>query len=218
MVYTGRGEAIVSAHQWDENYRQGTMPWDTADPDPTLVGFVQTNEIEPGRALDIGCGTGTHALWLAERGFDVVGIDISTEAIALARAKGAAARVAGAIRFEVLDFLEARPDGGPFDLVLDRGVFHLFDAADERAAFAAQVAACLAESGHWLSLIGSTEGAPRDQGPPRRSARDIADAIEPALAIVELRATHFDLDRAIRPAAWACVSRRRAVPAQPSTR
>ncbi len=93
----------------------------------------------------------------------------------------------------------------------------MFDAPEVRARFAALVAGVLTPGGLWLSLIGSTEGAPRDTGPPRRSAREIASAVEPALEILELRAIHFDLNVEVPPAAWLCLSRVRAVPAQPST-
>jgi hypothetical protein len=71
----------------------------------------------------------------------------------------------------------------------------------------------------WLSLIGSTEGAPREFGPPRRSARDVVAAIEPSLAISELTAVHFgEGDGSPQWPAWRCVARPRALPAQPSTR
>jgi Thiopurine S-methyltransferase (TPMT) len=85
----------------------------------------------------------------------------------------------------------------------------------ERGRFAAQVAAALASGGLWLSLIGSTEGEPREVGPPRRSGRDVTLAIEPALEILELRADEF---RGHGAPAWFCLSRKRAIPAQPSTR
>jgi hypothetical protein len=66
----------------------------------------------------------------------------------------------------------------------------------------------------WLSLIGSTEGPPRDVGPPRRSAREVVLAIESALEIVELRSAEFSGNSA---KAWFCLSRQRTIPAQPST-
>ncbi len=207
----------MPAHDWNQHYVEGFTPWDTDAADPALVDFVRGWKPGPGRALDIGCGTGTHALWLAAQGFDVVGIDVAPRAIERARAKAADAGATARVRFAVLDFLTARPDGGPFDLVFDRGVFHVFDAADDRLQFASQVARSLAPAGQWLSLIGSTEGPPREEGPPRRSARDVANAIEPVLEIAELRAIRLDLDRPDPPRAWLCVARRREVPAQPST-
>jgi hypothetical protein len=73
----------------------------------------------------------------------------------------------------------------------------------------------LTTGGHWLSLAGSTEGPAREQGPPRRSARDLVEAVEPVLEIIELRTASFD-DDALK--AWRLLSRARELPAQPSTR
>lgn len=207
----------MPAHDWNQSYLQEFIPWDTETPDPNLVEFVQRKSQPRGRALDIGCGTGTHALWLAAQGFDVLGIDVAARAIERAEAKAAKSESGGHVRFVLLDFLASLPDGGPFDLVFDRGVFHVFDTAEERGRFASQVARCLAPSGDWLSLIGSTEGPFREEGPPRRSARDIANAIEPVLEIVTLRTAAFDLGRPTPPRAWVCVARQREVPAQPTT-
>lgn len=209
----------MSERDWNQSYLDDCLPWDTDTPEPGLVDFARTRfGTARGRALDVGCGTGTHALWLATQGFEVVGIDVAPRAIERARARAAADAPAASIRFEVLDFLTSRPEGGPFDLVFDRGVFHVFDAAEDRARFASQVAGCLKGEGYWLSLIGSTEGPPREEGPPRRSARDITTAIEPVLELVELRTAAFDLDSPVPKRAWVSVSRPRSVPAQPSTR
>jgi SAM-dependent methyltransferase len=199
---------------WNEHYASGQTPWDSGEPDPALVATVEARTIPAGRALEVGCGTGTNTLWLAAHGFEALGVDVSPLAIDRARAK--MGNAASACRFEVLDFLQDPPEG-PFDFVFDRGCFHVFDAPEVRARFAALVASVLTPGGLWLSLIGSTEGAPRDTGPPRRSARDIASAVEPVLEIVQLRSIHFDLDLEMPPAAWLCLSRVRAVPAQPST-
>lgn len=198
---------------WNDSYASGQLPWDTGEPEPLLVEFLNSGAVPPGPALEIGAGTGTNAICMAERGFDVLGIDIAPLAIerAQARMHGQALRC----RFAPCDFLAAPPPDGPFQFVFDRGCFHVFDEPEERARFAANVAAALAPGGVWLSLIGSTEGPPREVGPPRRSAREVILAIEPVLEIVELRAAAF---RAHGTPAWLCLSRRRATPAQPSTR
>lgn len=204
----------MTDHDWNEHYASGRPPWDSDEPDPALVATVKAGTIPAGRALEIGCGTGTNALWLATQGFDVLGVDVSS--LAIDRARATMGDSVSACRFEVLDFLEDQPKV-PFDFVFDRGCFHVFDAPEVRARFAALVAGVLTQGGLWLSLVGSTEGASRDTGPPRRSARDIASAVEPALEIVELRSILFDLHLEAPPAAWLCLSRLRAVPAQPST-
>lgn len=202
------------ARDWDEHYRAGETPWDTGHPDPELVALLEAGRLPRGRALDIGCGTGTTVRTLAERGYEALGVDVSKLAIEQAAAKPRPAK--GSVEFRHLDFL-ADPPAGPFDLVVDRGCFHVFDGADERARFAARVAECLAPGGLWVSLLGSTEGPARDHGPPRRSARDIAAAVEPALEIVELRTATFDAELPSVARAWVLLARRRSVPAQPST-
>ena len=113
--------------------------------------------------------------------------------------------------------LNEAPPGGPFQFVFDRGCFHTFDEDHERARFAQNVAAVLIDGGVWLSLIGSTEGPPRDAGPPRRSARDVMNAIEPSLEILQFRYGEFGVCGE-QLKAWLCLSRKRTIPAQPSSR
>jgi hypothetical protein len=81
-------------------------------------------------------------------------------------------------------FSPRRLPDGPFHFIFDRGCFHVFDEPEERSRFVKCVAATLEVGGWWLSLIGSTEGPPREVGPPLRTAREIVLAIEPALEIV----------------------------------
>jgi SAM-dependent methyltransferase len=194
----------VTPPSWNESYASGELPWDTGEPEPLLVEFVNSGLIAPTQTLEIGAGTGTNAIWLAERGFDMLGIDVAPLAVERANAKldGHGLRC----RFATLDFLHTSPPDGPFGFAFDRGCFHVFDEPEERARFAAQVAAALVPGGLWLSLIGSTEGPPREDGPPCRSAREVVIAVEPALEIVELRAAEF---RTHDAKAWFCLSRRR---------
>lgn len=198
---------------WNESYASGQPPWDTGQPEPLLIEFVTSGGIAPVPALEIGAGTGTNAIWLAEHGFEVLGIDVSPLAVEKARAK--IKKRALGCRFAALDFLAAPPPGGPFQFVFDRGCFHVFEQPDERQRFAAHVAAALAPGGLWLSIIGSTEGPRGDVGPPRRSALEVILAVEPVLEIVELRSAEF---RDHGAKAWFCLSRRRAAPVQPDMR
>ena len=129
----GRRYDVDMPHpSWNESYASGEpLPWDTGTPDPLLVEMIESRAIAPGRTLEIGCGTGTNAIFLAQHGFDVLGVDISEVAVDKARAKAQ-----GRCRFEVVDFLAAAPAGGPFEFVFDRGCFHVFDDEGERARFA----------------------------------------------------------------------------------
>jgi SAM-dependent methyltransferase len=200
-------------HQsWNDRYAsEEPLPWDTGTPDPMLVEFVESRAIVPGRALEVGCGTGTNAIYLAQHGFEVVGVDISPLAVDKARDKAR-----GRCRFETVDFLSEAAPGGPFQFVFDRGCFHTFDEDHERERFAQNVAAGLVDGGTWLSLIGSTEGPPRDVGPPRRSAREVISAIEPPLEILQFRSCEFGV-YGEQLKAWLCLSRKRTIPAERST-
>jgi SAM-dependent methyltransferase len=196
---------------WDARYAENDLPWDSGKPDIHLVGVLERHGIRPGNALEIGCGTGTNAIWLAQHGFDVTGQDIAPQAIAKARAKVAAAGVkcdlfAG-------DILVDQVVGAPYQFVYDRGVFHVFDAAQDQSRFAARVAELLAPDGVWHSLVGSTDGPPRETGPPRHSATEIAVAVEPYFEILELSSTTFDREDHGHARAWVVVARRRASPA-----
>ncbi len=203
----------MSHPSWNDSYASGEpVPWDTGEPDPMLVEMIESGIVAPGRTLEVGCGTGTNAIYLADHGFEVVGIDVSSIAVERARA-----RADGRCRFETVDFLNEVPPGGPFQFVFDRGCFHVFDEDHERERFARNVADALVAGGTWLSLIGSTEGAPRESGPPRRSARDVVNAIEPSLEILQFRSGAFAV-HGERRSAWVCLSRKRTIPAQPSTR
>jgi len=120
-----------------EHYKAGTAPRDIGKPDFNLIQTVTTLPIHPCKALEIGCGTGDNAVWLAQHGFDVVGVDAAEIAIEKAHEKAADANAPCA--FVVLDFLKNHVEGAPFGFAFDRGCFHVFDSDEERTEFAEQV-------------------------------------------------------------------------------
>jgi len=83
------------------------------------------------------------------------------------------------------------------------------DGAEGRSRFASRVGELLAPEGMWHSLIGSTDGPPRDTGPPRLSATEIAAAAEPHFEILELRSTMLDREDHGDIRAWVLVAKRR---------
>lgn len=122
-------------------YRLGLTPWEKAGNifEAKLDTLLDAIDPPPGKALDVGCGTGDHALALAARGWQVTGVDAVPLAIERARAK---ARSAGSdVRFLVGDVTALDPSvGSGYRLVLDIGCFHgLTDA--QRAAYATEVTA-----------------------------------------------------------------------------
>jgi SAM-dependent methyltransferase len=202
-----RAERPHDRESWNLRYVEGETPWDSGEPDSHLARVVEAHGICPGKALEIGCGTGTNSIWLAKQGFSMTGVDQSELAVAKAKSKSAEAGVEG--RFVVLDFLAEPAPDPPFEFVYDRGCFHVFPTADERSRFASRIGDLLEPDGIWHSLIGSTDGPPRDTGPPRLSALDVVSAVEPRFEILELSTTTFDGDRHERARAWVLVARRR---------
>jgi len=192
---------------WEQRYADGDLPWDSGRADSHLGGVLERYGIEPGRALEIGCGTGTNTIWLAQHGFEMTVVDISQNAIEKAEAKVAAAGLK--CRLMAGNFLVDEIPGAPYRFVYDRGAFHTLYDAEDQSRFAARVAELLAHEGIWHSLIGSTDGPPRDTGPPRHSAAEVVAAVEPHFEILELSSTEFDGEEHRHARAWILVARRR---------
>ena len=71
----------------DDSYRNlppDRIPWNIEQPPDALVGLIESGAVKPCRAIDFGCGTGNYAVYLANRGFDVTGVDISPTAVGTA--------------------------------------------------------------------------------------------------------------------------------------
>ncbi|GAA4881370.1 FAD-dependent oxidoreductase [Saccharopolyspora cebuensis] len=104
--------AAVRAY-WEDRYGGGDRIW-TGDPNATLVREVA--ELVPGSALDLGCGEGGDAVWLAARGWRVTAVDVSENAVARVAGAAAEAGVAGRVEGQRHDLAESFPEG-EFDLV-----------------------------------------------------------------------------------------------------
>jgi SAM-dependent methyltransferase len=193
--------------RWEEQYRAGSIPWNIGKPDVNLVEIVTKRPILSCKALDIGCGTGDDAVWLAQQGFEVTGTDVSRTALEMTAEKASQAGVK--CTFLVMDFLESKVPGAPFGFVFDRGCFHSFDEHAERKRFAANAAAHLGKNGLWLSLVGNADEERQGPGPPQRTATDIVTAIEPYFEILTLESGHFGSNRPDPPRAWVCLMLKR---------
>lgn len=107
---------------WERHWAEGHTAADATDddtdesgPNPHLIR--ETNDLAPGTALDAGCGTGAEAIWLATRGWQVTGADISATALARAADRAAQASVSERVTWVEADLTTWAPDG-PFDLVV----------------------------------------------------------------------------------------------------
>jgi SAM-dependent methyltransferase len=155
---------LSSPRGWyfDLLYLLGRPPWDTGVTPPEVVGLVKRGNLTPGRALDLGCGTGTNAIYLARHGWEVAGVDLSSVAIRRARRK---ARRAGVdARFYRADVTNLAFLAGPFDLALDIGCLHSVPPED-RERYAQGVSRLVGPGGLYM-LYAFT---PRPDRPPRRA-------------------------------------------------
>ncbi len=183
------------------------MPWAHEKPDFNLIEMVKDWPVPVSKALELGCGTGTDAIWLAENGFDVTAIDVSDIAIKLARERAEKAKVH--CHFVTMDFEKESPEDTPFDFVFDRGHFHSYKTHKRRKIFTRRVAEQLTSNGLWLSLIGSCDSPPRNGGPPMHSAGEIVRGVEPYFEILLLKASKFGSDMKQPAKNWVCLMKRR---------
>lgn len=104
---------------YEITYRHFRAPWDIGAREE-LVSLVKSGRIQPVRAIDLGCGTGANAIYLAQNGFEVTGVDFAEAAIEKAQAR--AKEVGVQINFIVDDLTNLHNVTGTFDFLLDYGV------------------------------------------------------------------------------------------------
>jgi len=154
------------------HYLRGRTPWDTNITPPEVMEFLET--ATPGRALDLGCGTGTNAITLAQKGYQVTGVDFSAQAILAARQK--AARAGLDIDFRMGDVADLFGLDGPFDYALDIGCMQSLKP-DERKRYAVGLARLL-RPGAWYMLYAHMpqQWRGRTIGLTPEEARDLFEA------------------------------------------
>jgi len=131
----------------------GRPPWDTGITPPEVERFVASHP--PGRAIDLGCGTGTNAVYLARHGWSALGVDFAGRAIAKARRR---ARDAGVSCVFLVADVAALEVPGPFDLALDIGCLHSMPVS-ARVGYASGLARVVRPGGTYL-LYAFAPGGP----------------------------------------------------------
>ena len=140
--------------RWKKVYRSGksgVYPWELGSPRDFLVDLVEKGMIRGRDALDTCCGLGTNGLFLAEKGFDVTGIDISDKAVEIANQRAREAAIEGDARFQVENFMTMAFEAMSFDVVLDVGCFHHV-AQEDRQSFIENVHRVLRPTGRYLLM------------------------------------------------------------------
>jgi cyclopropane fatty-acyl-phospholipid synthase-like methyltransferase len=179
---------IFKKNRFDSWYHTGELPWDTGLPCEHLKSFVDSKKHKINSALELGCGTGTNAIYLAQSGFQVFACDFSPQAINLAKEKSSDPK----ITYEVMDVLSFREDlVDRFDFVFDRGCFHSIGFFRKRK-FVKHIHKYMKKDGIWLLLCGSKdETGDFKIGPPRLSIKDISKAVEPYFCVKDVKAIKF---------------------------
>lgn len=135
---------------WDERYSSHERVW-SGHVNAVLAAEVEglPPDLTPGRALDVGCGEGGDALWLAERGWSVTGVDVSRVAIERAALRAETVGLGDAVRFEQRDLLTWRPPEAAYDLV-SAAFIHL--DGDRRREIYAGLSDAVAPGGRFVVL------------------------------------------------------------------
>jgi ubiquinone/menaquinone biosynthesis C-methylase UbiE len=165
-------------------------PWDSGISPPELFEFISTHP--PGKVIDLGCGTGTNVITLAQHGWEVIGIDFAPRAIQIAKKKSKKAGI-NAI-FNTGDVTNLTNITGPFDFALDLGCFH---GVGDHPAYLYQLNRILTKGGFWLmyGIFHSSSYSNR----PGLTSEDI-DLIKSSG--FELRSRKDGFDKLDRPSAW----------------
>ncbi len=196
----GSGYEAAANFDWDAFYADENAPWNLGRPQPALAEALDSDEIR-SPVLDSGCGTGEHALMVAEQGREAVGVDISPRAIARAEAKAAERGLT--VTFVVGDVLALDRLGRRFGTLIDSGVFHVFEDED-RARYVRSLASVV-DPGGTLHLLCFSEHTPGEGGPRRVTQAEIFESFENGWEVEAIVGARIDVreEYALDPAyAW----------------
>ena len=175
------------ARDFEASYRSGDAPWDIGRPQAEIVALAEAGLIA-GSVLDIGCGTGENALYLAGLGHPVFGLDGSATAIEQARSKAAERRLP--VQFHLWDALELGRLRKSFETVIDVGLFHVF-AREEQRRYAEALAEVTAPGSDLFVLCFSTEEPP-GPGPRRIDEYELREAFRSIFAVMDVKPARFE--------------------------
>lgn len=176
--------------KFDTAYLFGGAPWDSGISPPELYDFIEHHPA--ARALDIGCGTGTNLITLANAGWQVTGFDFSNLAVRAAKQKTRNAGVKADIFTD--DATQMKNVRGQFELALDLGCYH---GVENKQDYLLQLTRVLAPNGFWL-LYGFFKESPHHPGPGL--VHSDLDLIPARGLILVSRKDGFDKKE--RPSAW----------------
>ncbi len=180
--------AAMDSEAWNRRYADRELVW-TDEPNRFLVAEAAT--LDPGRPLDLACGEGRNAVWLAGRGWQVTGVDFSE--VALEKARGLAAARGVQAQWVLADLGAYAPDPRAFDLVL---IFYLQVPAAQRQAIVRAAARAVAPGGLLLLVAHDSSNLEHGYGGPQQPAvLYTADDV-----VADLDSSGLEIERAERVA------------------
>jgi ubiquinone/menaquinone biosynthesis C-methylase UbiE len=189
-----------------ERYAEGKIPWDSGKPSQELVRLLDSGELTGKTVLEIGCGTGTNAMELARRGFNVTAVDFVKQAIEIAQGKAKAAGVK--VNFRVANVLQDDL-GGPYDILFDRGVYHglRLEALEK---FQEVLKRVTRPGSFYLCLAGNAKEKTGEEGPPVVKEEEFRNELGSIFDILEVREFRFATNVPdFHPLAWSILMRRK---------
>lgn len=167
---------------WDRRYAEHELLWGSR---PNRFLEREAAGLSPGRAIDLACGQGRNAVWLAESGWEVTGVDFS--AVAVEQAQQLAAGRGVAVEWVVADLLDFRPEPETYDLVL---IFYLQLSAEQRTQIVRAAAEGVRAGGTFLLVGHDTANIEHGHGGPQDPARlytpeDVVDDLAGTGLVVE---------------------------------
>jgi methyl halide transferase len=193
---------------WDADYRgQRPPPWDISRPSDELQKAVNAGTIRSSRVVDLCCGSGTDAVYLASHGFDVTAIDIAPTALVQARQK--ALKAAVSVRWILGDVL-APPDLGTFDFIYDRGCYHV--VRDQNLSAYLDTLRRLSHPGTRLLLLAARREEQASPGSPGVTEEELRYDFLSLFDVEWLRKSALESNRGTSPPGWSVLLRRKPAP------
>jgi cyclopropane fatty-acyl-phospholipid synthase-like methyltransferase len=165
---------------------EGEPPWEVHQPQPAFVRLEEEGKIV-GSVLDIGCGTGANAIYLAQRGHDVLAFELVPRAIELAKKHLGSRELP--VDFRVADVLRLGDLGREFDTAIDSGVFHVFSDKD-RTRYTENIHRQL-KPGAKLYLLCFSEQQPGTEGPRRVTQQEIRDSFRDGWTVESIEPSFY---------------------------
>lgn len=175
----------VSSAKFAEIYLQ-RAPWEIGEPQPEIVKLERSGALK-GDILDVGCGTGDNAIYLAQQGYRVMAIDF--EEGVLNRACKNAQRLGTDVAFKVHNALELSRLDQRFDTVIDSATFHTFSDS-ERSRYPASLAS-IANKNAVFWLLSFSDREVRSSGPRRASIKEIADVFASHWDVINVQPVRY---------------------------